>query len=186
MPYLVQLVHSRADGPDQILRNTRSLEHAVQDLPVVHLDSVRLPAQALEHIVDNLEDLGVGNHGVVGTRDIEIALVEFPHAALCHGGLVTAVDLCDLVALEVLHAGVHGEVAGQRDCQVVAQRAQLTTLVLQVVDELRVLSIFAAENLLELEDGRVERRRAVALEDSSHLLEEAVAESSILAGPWLR
>lgn len=88
---------------------------------MIHLDGVGLPAEGLEDVVDDLEDLRIRNHCVVSTGDVEIALVELSHAPLCHGRLVTTVDLCDLVALEALNTGVHGEPSRERDCQIVAQ-----------------------------------------------------------------
>lgn len=53
----------------------------------------------------------------------------------------------------------------KRHGQVVAQRAQFTTLVRQVVNQLRVLAILARQDFLELEDGRVDRDGTVALEN---------------------
>jgi hypothetical protein len=55
---------------------------------------------------------------------------------------------------------------------------------LEVVDEFRVFAVFAAEDLLQFEDGRVERGRAVALEDVGYGLEKTVAEGRVLASPW--
>lgn len=182
-PYLVKLVHCRTYRPYQVFLHAGSLEHAVQDLPVVDLDCIGLPAESVKNVGGNLEDFGIGDHSVVGACDVDVALIELAHAALGHGGLVAAVHLCDLVALEALHARVHGKPSGERDCQVVAQRAQLPALILQVVDQLGVFSIFAAQDVLELEDGSIERRGPVALENLGDGLEETVAEGSILAGP---
>jgi hypothetical protein len=182
--YLVKLVHCRADGPYKLFLHASGLEHAIQNLPVVYLDRVRVPVERVKNVGCDLEDFGIGDHGVVGACDVEIALVELSHAAFGHSRLVTAVDLGDLVALEALHTRVHGKPPCKRDGEIVTQRAELSALVLQVVDQLRVLPIFAAENLLELKDGRVERRGPVALEDVRHRLEEAVAEGSVFAGPW--
>jgi hypothetical protein len=56
-------------------------------------------------------------------------------------------------------------------------------LILKVVDEFRILAIFAAQDLLQFEDRCVEGRGAVALEDVGHGVEETVAEGSIFAGP---
>ena len=49
--------------------------------------------------------------------------------------------------------------------EVVPQRQRLPSLVRQVVDQLRVLAVLARERLPELEHGRVDRDRAVRLED---------------------
>jgi hypothetical protein len=181
--YLVKLVHGRTDGAYKLFLHAGGLEHAIQNLPVVDLDCVRVPVKRIENLGSDLEDFGIGDHGVVGARDVEVALVELSHAALGHSRLITAVDLGDLVALEALHTWVHGEPSCKRDSEIVTQRAELPTLILQVVDQLRVLPIFAAEDLLQLEDGRVERRGPVALEDVRHRLEEAVAKGSVFASP---
>jgi hypothetical protein len=102
---------------------------------VVDLNRVRVPLEGVEHVGRNLEDLGVRNHSVVGASNVEIALVEFPHATFGHCRLVATIHLGDLVAFEALHTRVHGEPTRERDSKIVTQRAEFTTLVLQVVDE---------------------------------------------------
>lgn len=153
---------------------------------MIYLDRVRVPLERVKDIGCDLEDFGIRNHGVVGACNVEIALVELPHAALGHGRLVAAVHLGNLVALEALHTRVHGEPSCERDSKIVAQRAKLPALILQVINEFRVLSIFAAQNLLEFEDGCVECGGSVALKDVGHGLEETIAESGVFASPWCR
>jgi hypothetical protein len=64
--------------------------------------------------------------------------------------------------------------------QVVAEGAELAALVLEVVDELRVLAVLAAEDLLELKDGRVDGDAAVKLKDAGDGLEDLVAEEHLV------
>lgn len=171
---------------------------------MVELDSVfALPTQLVKDLACDSQNLSVGNHRVVGTGNVEVALVELAHAALCHGGLVAAVDLCDVIALDVLDGSVHGEPSGEGDGQIVTQRAQLSTLVGQIVDELAVLAVLARENLLELEygtvrgrvstldawlsptalDSRINSHSTVAFEDIGDGAEDFVADDHILALP---
>ena len=51
-------------------------------------------------------------------------LVELPVSPPCHGGVVPAVHLCDMVALDILDL-VHGEVSGKRHLE--AMLRQTTT-----------------------------------------------------------
>lgn len=78
--------------------------------------------------------------------------------------VLSPVDLCNVVPLNRRDA-ILRDVTRERDCKIVAQGTQLATLVGQVVDQLRVLAVFARENVLELEDGGINRDTAVALED---------------------
>lgn len=184
--HLVQLVDGTGDGTDLLLGHTADLEHTVQNLPVVDLDVIAaVPAQLLEDFGDDAQDLGIGDHGIEGTGDIEIALVELAHATLAHGGLIATVHLGDVVALHAADIRVHGEPAGEGDGEIVAERADFSTLVLKVVNELGVLAILTGENLAQLEDGGVEGSTAMALEDIGDGGEDAVAEEGVGAGPVL-
>ena len=78
---------------------------------------------------------------------ITYTLVKLSVSASAHGRVVSPVDLGDLVPLDVLDL-VHGDVSGERDSQVVAESQDLTTLVLQVVDQLRVLAVFTGQDFL--------------------------------------
>lgn len=154
---------------------------------MVQLDRVpSVPSELLKHLRCDLQNLRVRDHGIeIGSRDIEIALVELPHPSLRNGRLISPVHLGDVVPLHAADVRVHGEPPREGDGQVVAERAQLAALVLEVVDELRVLAVLAREDLAQLEDGRVERRRAMALEDLRDGVEDAVAEKDVRAGPVL-
>ena len=69
--------------------------------------------------------------------------------------------------------------------QVVAERAELSSLVLQIVDELAVLAILARENLLELEYGSVDSHSSVQLEDIGNLAEDGLAKEHVGGVPIL-
>jgi hypothetical protein len=52
--HLVELVHGRGDGADEVVGHAADLEEAVEDLARVELDGVfPLPAKALEDLVDD-------------------------------------------------------------------------------------------------------------------------------------
>ena len=152
--YLVELVYGAANGPDLICGDPAYLEDAIQDLPVVDLDSVlSLPlGQIFKYLLDDPQYLSVWQHGVVLACNVKVALVELAHTAFRHGRLVSSVDLGDVVAFDVLRR-ILGAEAREGNGEVVAQRADLAALVGKVVDELAVFAIFAGECLSELEDG---------------------------------
>ena len=102
------------------------------------------------------------------TSHLTYTLVELSVSAAADGGVVPAVDLPDVVALDLADL-VHGDVAGEGDGEVVAEGEDLAALVLQVVDQLGVLAVLARQHLLQLEDRRVDRLRAVPLEHLYHL-----------------
>ena len=118
-----------------------------------------VPTQLVEYLRNDLDDLGVWQHRVEGAGNVEVTLVEFAHAAFGHGGLVAAVDLCNVVTLDALNRGIHSHPARKRDCEVVSERAQFAALVLEVVDELAVLAIFAHKNVFELENRSASREQ---------------------------
>ncbi|KAI6772576.1 hypothetical protein HG530_003534 [Fusarium avenaceum] len=165
--------------------HSADLKDAVENLSVVQLDCVSaVPTKSLEYFCNDAEDFGVGKHGVVGAGNVEIALVEFSHTALGHGGLISAVDLGNVISLDVLDLLVHGEEAGERDCQVISQRADLTTLIGKIIDELAVLSIFTREDLSELENRSVDCDSAVTLEDLGDGVEDVVTNDHVLSLPF--
>ena len=87
---------------------------------------------------------------VISYSDGEIftyTLIKFSVSASAHGRVISPVDLGDLVPLDVLDL-VHGDVPSEGDGQVVAEGQDLTTLILQVVDQLRVLAVLASQDFL--------------------------------------
>jgi hypothetical protein len=57
---------------------------------------------------------------------------------------------------------------------------------LQVVNKLAVFSVFAGENLLQLENGRVDRDTTMELEDVGNLAEDLLAKVHVARVPVLR
>lgn len=88
---------------------------------MVDLDRICVPLERVKDVGCNLKHLGIGDHGIVRACNVKIALVKLSHAALGHGRLVAAVHLGNLVSLEALHTGVHGEPSCEGNSQVVAQ-----------------------------------------------------------------
>ncbi len=161
---LVQLIHRRADGPCLCSRHTAHGEYSIQDAPVIQLDC-DIQLQAAEGLHNDTQDLCVRHHGVKGARNVKVALVKLAEPASANSGLVAAVYLGDLVALDLLDVCARGEPAGKGDGEVVAQGAELAALVLQVVEELGVLAVFVGEDIAQLKHGSVEGDAAVELED---------------------
>ena len=132
---------------------------------MVQLDLEGADGERGEDLRGDRDHLGVGHHGQVGARHVEVALVELAVPPARQLGVVPPVDLGDVEALDVAHR-VHGQEAGEGHGQVVAQRQELPALVRQVVDQLAVLPVLARQRLLELEHGRVDLHRPVAVKDA--------------------
>ena len=101
-------------------------------------------------------------------RFVTYTLIKLSVSAAADGWVVTTVDLADVVTLD-LGDLVHGDVAREGDGEVVAEGEDLAALVLEVVYEFGVLAVLSGEHLLQLEDRRVYRLGAVALEHFDHL-----------------
>ena len=102
-------------------RELQRFEHAVKDLAVVERDrEVKNPC-ALQGGVNDLGDLGVGQHAL-GADRVEVALDEFAEPAL--GRTLATEDRADRIPLE-RHAqlvNMPGDEPGQRDGQVEPKR----------------------------------------------------------------
>lgn len=62
------------------------------------------------------------------------------------------------------------------DGEIVSERTQLPSLILQIVNQLGIFSVFPRENLLELEDRRVDGDSTVSLEDFGNLSEDGLSK----------
>lgn len=69
----------------------------------------------------NCQHLGVGNHRIVFSCNIEIALVELSIATFGDGRLVPSVYFTDMEPFYFLDVGVVGHEAGEGDGQIVPQ-----------------------------------------------------------------
>ena len=184
--HLIQFVDGTGDGTELLCGHPADLEDTIEDLPVVGLDAIAaLPAKLLKHFGDDSQDLRIRNHGVESTGNIKVTLVKFPHATLAHGGLVPTVDLGNVVTLNTADIGVHSEPPGKRNGQIVAKRTDLPALILEVVDEFRVLTVFTGQDLAQFENGGVQGCPAMALEDIGDGVENAITEESVGARPIL-
>jgi len=67
-------------------------------------------------------------------------LVEFSESSLVHGGIISPIHARNMVALDICH-GMGRQVPREGDGEIIAQRAQFTTLIRKIVDELAVLAI---------------------------------------------
>lgn len=148
-----------------------------------YLDGKVSNVEGVERFNEDTEDFRVGNHGVKVSGNIKVlrgtsatprladakrthALVKLPHTALGHGRLIPSVYFSDVVPLDGrIRALVHRQEPGERHSQVVPQTAELSTLILQVIDQFRVLSVFPREDILEFKDGGIDRTCSVLEED---------------------
>ena len=62
------------------------------------------------------------------------------------------------------------------DGEIVSERTQLPSLILQIVNQLGIFSVFPRENLLEFEDRRVDGDSTVSLEDVGNLSEDGLSK----------
>jgi hypothetical protein len=75
-------------------------------------------------------------------------LVKFTVTPTGSAWLISAVDLSDLVALNVNYA-IHCQVSSERHSQIVAEREKLAGLIVQIVDQLGVLTVLLTEDFLK-------------------------------------
>ena len=78
-----------------------------------------------------------------GLAKLSYALVKLAISSTAHGRIVSPINFGDLVSLDVLDL-VHGNVSGKRNSQVVAQGQNFAALILEIVDQLGVLAVFAS------------------------------------------
>lgn len=106
-------------------------------------------------------------------------LVKLPHSTFRQDRLISSVHLGNVVSLHVDNT-IHSEVSGERDLssvmrdfspgfatnrKIVPQTAELSTLILQIVDQLGVLTVLSSQNLSELKHWRVDRTSSILDED---------------------
>lgn len=94
--------------------------------------------------------------------------------------VLSSIYLGNVISPDRLNA-VLRDITRKGNRQIVSQRAKLATLVGQVVDQLRVLTILSCEDLLKLEDWCIDRNSAVALEDFFDCGSKALASEAFLA-----
>lgn len=68
-------------------------------------------------------------------------LIKFPVSASRCGWVISSVDLGNVISF---NGGdlAHGQIPRERNCQIVSKCEDLATLVLQIVNELRIFTIF--------------------------------------------
>lgn len=68
---------------------------------MVDLNNVRTSKiKVSEYLIDDFDDFGIWKHGVIGSGDIEVALVELPKPSFGHFGLIASVDFGDMVPFD--------------------------------------------------------------------------------------
>ena len=179
---LVQLVHCRRYLTHVFILYTTSLENTIQHFTVVQLDFEVVNTQRGQAFNQNCQHLGIWHHWIIGTSNVKVALVEFSHSSLGHSRLVSSVNLGNVVSLYGADT-----VCRHKPCkwhsQVVSQRSQLTTLVLQVVDQLRILTVLTGQDLSELKNRCVECLTTVLLEHITESRENGFSQDHVLVSP---
>ena len=92
--------------------------------------------QSLENFLHDSKYLRVGDHRIVFSSNVEVALVELSVSAFGDGWLVSTVDLADVESFDFLDVGVVSHEASERNSQIVSEGAFFSSLVFQVVDQL--------------------------------------------------
>ena len=136
---------------------------------MVHLNDEITDFKTTKNLLHDGEDLSIWDHEGIVSSNVEIALIELSKATLVHLRLITPVDFGDVEAFDLLKA-LRSHVSSEGHSKIVAESKQLATLVLQVVDQLRVLSVLSSEGLLELEDRSVDLTCSMFVEDALDLV----------------
>lgn len=128
-------------------RNTTDSKYPIQKPPVIDLNEKIPQLQPTEDFTHDLHTFCIRDHRVKMTSNVKITLAELPVAALDYGWTLPPPHLSNMVAFHLLHF-IHGQITSKRDSKVIAQRQQLSTLILQIVDEPRVLAIPLSKHFL--------------------------------------
>lgn len=117
-----------------------------------------------EHLSDEAQHLSSRHHRIeAGTGIVEVALVELAHTSLSWSWQVSAVNLTNLKALDLLDFFVHRKPSSKCECKVVSRGAELSILILEVVNQLHVFTVLVCQGIFELEDWSVDLFATVKL-----------------------
>ena len=115
----VKLINRRANSLELSLLTSSDFNHGVKKLAVVNFNNEVSHVQASQNVIDDSQYFSVGDHGRVGSSDIEIALVELSEPTLLHLRLVATVDLGNVESLDARQA-VLSDISGEGDSQVIS------------------------------------------------------------------
>lgn len=68
-------------------------------------------------------------------------LIKFPVSAFRCGWVISSIDLGNVISFNGRDLA-HGQIPRERNCQIVSKCEDLATLVLQVIDELGIFTVF--------------------------------------------
>lgn len=140
-----------------------------------------------EHLSDEAQHLSSRHHRVeAGTGIVEVALVELAHISLSWSWQVSAVDLTNPKALDLLDFLVHRKPSSKWECKVVSRGAELSILILEVVDQLHVCTVLVCQGIFELEDWSVDLFATVKLRDPTNSVENVFAKDTDSTRPVAR
>lgn len=119
----------------------------------------------MKDLLHDCEDLSVGDHRVILASNVEVTLVELSEPSFGCGWLVSPVYFANVEPLDLFDVCVHGHKPGEGDGQVISKGALFSTLVLEVIDKLGVLTVLSHQYLLQLEDRSINLNSSMPLED---------------------
>lgn len=156
------------------------MDHGIKDLSVIDLDfELGSKIELSEDGVNDLEDLSIWEHGVVGPCNIEIALVEFSVSSLGHVWLISSVDLGDLVPLDILDI-FQGHIPGEWHSQIVSEREEFSTLIFEIVDQLRIFSVLSGQGFFQLKDWSIDFNGSMSLENLGDFIEGNLSDGHLI------
>lgn len=82
--------------------------------------------------------------------------------------------------LDLFDVGVHGHEPGEGDGQVISKGTLFSSLVLEIIDELRVLTVLPHQHLLQLKDRSVDLNSSMPLEDRHNNIHHPSADGHLL------
>ena len=130
---------------------------------MIDLDHELADFKSFEDFADDREYLRIGDHESIVSSNIEIALIELSESTLIHLRLITSINFGNMEALNLLNA-LGSNVTSERHGEIVPECKQLSTLVLQIIDKLAILTILASQSLFQFKNWRVNLTCTVLVE----------------------
>lgn len=128
----------------------------------------------------NSKDLGIRNHCVVFPSDVEIALIELSISPSGDGRLIPPIHLTYVESLYFLNIGVVGHEPCEGYGQVIPQRTDFASLILQVIYQLRILAVFACQDFLQLKNRSVYFDGSVLFEDIGYSVDHLSSDCHLV------
>ena len=145
---------------------------------MVHLDCELADFKSFQDFTDDREYLRIGDHQGIVSSNIKITLVKFSESALAHLRLIASVNFCNVEALDLLNA-LGSDVTSERNCKVISEGKQLSSLILKIIDKLAVLTVFSSQSLLQFKDRGIDLTCSMFMENSLNFVEGLLTDSHL-------